>query len=200
MIQLQFLRQIILCLLAFTTVLPVYTPVYTVSSAKIPETPDYFAQYPQLEYVIVEVEPVIEPERETAPIAKPIVVKQTFKETNIIVTNYYQNDGSSGSTTASGLKTSDFQIHPTLGAYMYKGRIVSATSNTTRLKRPLYAGYRTFELYDEFILTIAGNDYPAVVLDVCGACYGRPGESLQRIDVFTTHSTIGKQQAILKEG
>lgn len=201
MIRTFIFRVVVLCFVAINL-----TPTATLSTPK-PYNPeprdlvDFNDHFPQLVYEVPEPEPVLlvdvklpkpEPKPEIAP-------KPTVKNTAVILTNYYANDGSSGTTTASGLSINDFQIHPTLKAYTYNNRIVVATSNMTRLQRPLNAGYRTFELYDEFILEIQGIDYPAVVLDVCGACYGVKGESKQRIDVFTTGSVFGKINGTLKE-
>ena len=73
--------------------------------------------------------------------------------------------------TASGLRTSDFQINEK-GWYTYKGRVVVATANRTLLKHgfPAVSGITYYKLYDTFTLVVNGTAYPAIVLDSCGAC------------------------------
>lgn len=117
---------------------------------------------------------------------------------NILVTNYWVGDGSSGLTTASGLTTKDFDVNSD-GMYTYQDKVVLATANTTRLGKPLKEGYRSHELYDELELTFNGKGYDAIVLDVCGACFGTSNEDRQRYDVFTTSNILGKQEGILHE-
>ena len=77
----------------------------------------------------------------------------------------------SGSTTASGLQTKDFQTNEK-GWYTYKGRVVVATANRSLLKYgwPAVDGITYYKLYDTFTLVIDGISYPAIVLDSCGAC------------------------------
>lgn len=127
-----------------------------------------------------------------------IDVHQFVNNTDILVTNYWIGDGSSGDITASGLSSKDFKVNED-GMYTYNGKIVVATSNTTRLKRPLYKGYKSHELYDELTLTFNDKTYGAVVLDVCGSCYGVTKETSQRYDVFTSGNVIGKVKGILHE-
>ena len=112
--------------------------------------------------------------------------------TNVIFTNYYIGDGSnSADITASGLTTKDFEVN-TEGFYTYGGKVVVATANTTRLKRDLFQGYDSHELYEELEIEVNGQTHEAVVVDVCGACYGVRGEDKQRYDIFTTKNVIGK--------
>lgn len=113
------------------------------------------------------------------------------KSTDVYFTNYFMGDGSSGTTTASGLKVTDFEVSDE-GWYTYKGMIVVATANATRLKRGFGEGYMSHELYEELTLEISGERHHAVVLDVCGSCYYTEGEFLQRYDIFTTGNVIGK--------
>lgn len=119
-------------------------------------------------------------------------------EESILVTNYWPGDGTSGEVTASGLSIEDFDINDE-GMYTYKDLIVVATANIERLPRPIYGGYTTHELYDELTLTFNNTTYGAVVLDVCGACYGMPNETNQRYDVFTIDNVIGKVEGIIHE-
>ena len=118
---------------------------------------------------------------------------------DVIFTNYYQNDSTgSGDITASGKKIKDFEINED-GFYTYEGKVVVATANTTRLKRNLYKGYKSHELYDELTFELNGKRYKGIVLDVCGACYGVSHENIQRYDIFTTKSIIGKTTGLLYE-
>lgn len=120
-----------------------------------------------------------------------------YEEVKVLITNYYPDDGSSGTTTASGLSVDDFiEVE---GIYTYNGYDVLATANTTRWDKPLKAGYRAYELYDIVVYELNGELRNGIVLDVCGACHGVKGEELQRIDVFTTHSIIGKVEGIILE-
>lgn len=117
----------------------------------------------------------------------------------VIFTNYYQNDSKgSGDITASGKKIKDFKVNED-GFYTYKDKVVLATANTTRLKRNLYKGYKTHELYDELDIELNGKRYKGIVLDVCGSCYGVSHEDKQRYDVFTTHEVIGKVSGLIYE-
>ena len=97
------------------------------------------------------------------------------------ITSYYTGDSTgSGSTTASGLQTKDFQINEK-GWYTYKGKVVVATANRSLLKYgwPAVDGITYYKLYDTFTLVIDGISYPAIVLDSCGACMKK-----NIIDVF----------------
>lgn len=122
-----------------------------------------------------------------------------LKITDVYFTNYHLGDGSSGTTTASGLRILDFDINDD-GMYTYDGKVVVATANMTRLQRGINEGYKSHELYEEFTIRLNDKEYQAIVLDVCGACYGMFDEFLQRYDIFTTKNVIGKVigQVILK--
>lgn len=115
----------------------------------------------------------------------------------VLFTNYFYGDGSSGKTTASGLKTADFKVVD--GMYTYQDKVVLATANTTRYKRNLKDGYRSHELYEELTIEVNNKQYQAIVLDVCGACYGVQGEQYQRYDIFTVGSVIGLQKGKINE-
>lgn len=117
---------------------------------------------------------------------------RTSNKQNVLFTNFYTTDGSSSNTTASGLQTYDFQINE-LGFYTYQGKVVLAAANQSRLNRPMNSGYRSQELHTELVIELNGQTHQAIVLDVCGACYGMPGETEQRYDIFTTHEIIGKR-------
>lgn len=118
--------------------------------------------------------------------------------TEIFITNYFLGDNSSGTTTASGKQIKDFGINEQ-GMYTFNGMIVVATANTERLNWPLNEGYRSHSLYSVLNLEIEGTSYEAIVLDICGSCYGVKGEEKQRYDIFTTGNIIGKVDGKLIE-
>lgn len=97
------------------------------------------------------------------------------------MTSYYTGDSTgSGSVTGSGLKSSDFQVNEH-GWYTYQGKLVVATA-TTYLLNYGYArrdGIVYHKYYETLTLTINGKDYPAIILDSCGACMKKP-----IIDIF----------------
>lgn len=116
-------------------------------------------------------------EIEEEPIYTTEIV-EVQKETKLDykLTSYYSGDGfSSGSTTASGKKTSDFKINEN-GWYTYDGKLVIATASKRLLKWDQYKNstQKTYNLYDELILEINGIRYDAIVLDVCGAAMKKP--------------------------
>lgn len=146
---------------------------------------------------------------EISRLVKPVVevtkleneVLRIYKhEIDVYFTNYHLGDGSSGTTTASGLQIKDFEVNEE-NMYTYDGKVVVATANMTRLPRGIAEGYRSHELYEEFTIRLNDKDYQAIVLDVCGACYYMEGEFLQRYDIFVTSNVIGKiiGQVVLEE-
>lgn len=118
--------------------------------------------------------------------------------TDVLVTNYWPGDGSSGTTTASGLSIEDFEVNEE-GMYTFENQVVVATANTDRFLNNLNQDYSTNSLFDELAFTFNGKTYQGIVLDVCGACYGVANESKQRYDIFTVENVIGKVEAILHE-
>ena len=118
-------------------------------------------------------------------------IQDEFSTTDVYFTNYHYGDGSSGDTTASGLQIKDFEINEE-GIYTYGGKVVVATANMTRLPRGIAEGYRSHELYEEFVIRFNDKEYQAIVLDVCGSCFYTEGEFLQRYDIFATKNVIGK--------
>lgn len=148
-------------------------------------------EYSRLLYPVIEVE------------ANGVTNRYTIGEVKTIdvyFTNYHLGDGSSGTTTASGLQIKDFEVNDD-GMYTYDGKVVVATANMTRLPRGIAQGYRSHELYEELSIRLNDKDYKAIVLDVCGACYYMEGEFLQRYDIFVTSNVIGKiiGQVVLEE-
>jgi len=138
-----------------------------------------------------------------AEIHAPVIIEaraleMPLESTDIIVTNYYLGDGSSGKVTASGKAIKDFEVNEH-GMYTFNGMIVVATANTHRLQWSLKDGYKSHDLHSVLDIEINGTSYEAIVLDVCGSCYGVEGEVNQRIDVFTTGNVIGKVQGKLYE-
>lgn len=126
--------------------------------------------------------------------AKEVTNRYTLnliKTTDVYFTNYHIGDGSSGTTTASGLQIKDFEVNDE-GMYTYEGKVVIATANMTRLQRGIAEGYRSHELYEELTIKLNGKEYTGIVLDVCGKCYYAEGEFIQRYDIFTTGNVIGK--------
>lgn len=130
--------------------------------------------------------------------ALPLDFNDEHEATDIIVTNYFLGDGSSGTTTASGYQISDFGVNEE-GMYTYLDYIIIATANTTRLEWSLFEDYKSHELYEVLTLSFNGKEYKGIVLDVCGACFGIEGESNQRYDIFTTGPVIGKVDGKLFE-
>lgn len=147
-------------------------------------------EYQKLLYPVLEVK-ALDLENES-----PVIEKTT----DVYFTNYHLGDGSSGITTASGLQIKDFEVNE-YNMYTYDGKVVVATANMTRLPRGLVEGYQSHNLYEEFTIRLNDKEYEAIVLDVCGACYGMFDEQLQRYDIFTTKNWIGKAigQVVLKE-
>lgn len=115
----------------------------------------------------------------------------TTRITDVYFTNYHLGDGSSGTTTASGLQIKHFKVNDD-GMYTYDGKVVVATANMNRLVKGIAEGYKSHDLYEEFTIKLRNNEYQAIVLDVCGACYYMEGEFLQRYDIFVTSNVIGK--------
>lgn len=138
-------------------------------------------EYSRLLHPVIEVEAL-----EDSPVKKDRTI-----ETDVYFTNYHLGDGSSGTTTASGLQIKDFDVNDD-GMYTYDRKVVVATANMTRLPRGIAEGYRSHELYEEFAIRLNGKEYKSVVLDVCGKCYYAEGEFLQRYDIFTIKNVIGK--------
>lgn len=120
--------------------------------------------------------------------------KPEFRE--VIFTNYYVDDSdNSRDMTASGLSSKNFVAVD--GIYQYKGLDVLATANTTRWNRNLKEGYVSHELYEIITYELNGKTRKGIVLDLCGACMGLKGESLQRYDIYTTSNVIGKKKGLI---
>lgn len=117
--------------------------------------------------------------------------EELIRVTDVYFTNYHLGDGSSGTTTASGLQIKDFEVNED-GMYTYEEKVVVATANMSRLTKGIAEGYKTHDLYEEFTIRLMNKEYPAIVLDVCGACYYMEGEFLQRYDIFVPKSILGK--------
>lgn len=118
--------------------------------------------------------PVIE-----EPTVRSIAYYDSYEDQDILFSHYWI-DGN----TSTGKKPKDFQVNEH-GMYTYDGKVVVATANTSRWnERPLKDGYYTNNHYDELSIIWNGFELDAIVLDVCGECYGNTRESKQRIDIF----------------
>ena len=107
------------------------------------------------------------------------------------LTSFYTGDScNTGSVTASGLSTTDFQTNEK-GWYTYQGKLVVATAST----RLGTTSMKTYNLYDTITLIIDGTRYEAIVLDVCGACMRH-----NRIDLFVSgrESVIDRNIEVVK--
>lgn len=124
-----------------------------------------------------------------------IKVEETFKEVEqdpikleYRMTYYYPGDSDgSGSVTASGKSSKDFKLNEN-GWYTYNGKLVVATASNRLLNWKSYKNSKepTYNLYDELILNINGQDYEAIVMDVCGACMKD-----RKIDLFVKDRSSG---------
>lgn len=184
----------LLIYIMFLLIISISCNIYSISQLKktadevmqlTKEKHEYFKEIEKLRLEIESINKNIESENETS-----------LRE--VLFTSYYLNDGSSGSLTASGLSIDDFKINE-YGYYTYQGKVVVATANTSRLDLNLKQGYKSHELYDEFQIVLNGIELPAIVLDVCGACYGFAGEDLQRYDIFTNGVSLGVIHGYVKE-
>ena len=142
---------------------------------------------------------------ENLPVVEEIIPEIVKKERDMYIVNYYPDDSTgSGNTTASGLGVSDFTLS-TEGFYRYNGMLVGAMPVGTELHLGngetyyLYENYKYYSLGDTMEVEFEYNNTiyneKIIILDVCGACYGMPHESKQRVDIFTSHSVIGKRDA-----
>ncbi|MFV0499745.1 MAG: M23 family metallopeptidase [Bacilli bacterium] len=115
------------------------------------------------------------------------------------MTYYHPNDATgSGNATASGYKTSDFEVN-SKGWYTYQGKLVMAAAS-----RDLYEKYpnkfqykdnihyievpykTTNKSYTEIFIIINGIQYDGIILDKCGACM-----SATKIDLYVKDSKSG---------
>lgn len=153
-----------------------------------------------------EVETKLKYEQESNVLLKRNTAVRKEDYQSVRFTSYWEGDSTgSGSGTASGLNTDDFQTNE-LGWYTYNGKVVVGAATEECLNsnkgacdkyKTLPYGYISHKLWDEIVLEIDGKDYPAIILDHCGACMRINGEeSLQRYDVFVS----SKQKMIDKEG
>lgn len=119
------------------------------------------------------------------------VIDRSGQLKDVRFTSFWPGDSTgSGNRTASGLSAYDFEINDQ-GWYLYDGKVVVATateeclesnSGACRKYSQLPEGYQLHRLLDELTLIINGQEYPAIVLDHCGASFW--DEANQRYDVF----------------
>lgn len=130
---------------------------------------------------------------------------QTDQWQDVRFTSFWPDDGS-GSMTASGLGVEDFGTNAQ-GWFTYQGRVVVAaateeclesTAGACRKYSKLPEGYQLHRLFDELTLLIDGIEYPAIVLDHCGASFW--DEERQRYDVYVIdddHLIDGPGQVVI---
>ena len=105
------------------------------------------------------------------------------------MTSFYTDDEcNTGSVTASGLSTNDFDINSN-GWYTYQNKLVIATASYKLKNWTMTDQAHPYNLYDELVINIDGINYNTIVLDVCGYCMW-----YNRIDLFVSN----KQSAIDK--
>ena len=99
------------------------------------------------------------------------------------MTSFYTDDEcNTGSVTASGLTTNDFDINSN-GWYTYQGKLVIATASYKLKNWTMTDQAHPYNLYDELVINIDGINYNAIVLDVCGMC-----NIYNRIDLFVSNA------------
>lgn len=109
------------------------------------------------------------------------------------LTNFWPDDGyGTGRKTGSGKTIYDFQVNEH-GWYTYQGKLVIGTGTPYLLKYGYTQGkgVRLYEYYDELTLTIDGKNYPAIVLDSCGAAMKE-----NRIDLYIVGERYKKDTTI----
>jgi hypothetical protein len=116
---------------------------------------------------------------------------------NIRLTYYYPNDPTgSTETTASGLDIEDFNLNEK-GWYTYNDKVVIAaainrcTLSTTGIcsnYNVIPNNYNQFNIYDEVSIMVENIEYPAIILDICGASYWK--EEYQRYDIFVKNKNF----------
>ena len=138
----------------------------------------------------------------------PKEISSTYQ--SIIFTNYYTGDFTNSSNiTSAGLTTRSFQINEK-GWYTYKGMVVVAAATTLCLQvksggcgkyNSVPKGLILFNLREEILISVEGEEYKAIVLDSCGACmyFHSSDQGLQRFDIFIASSkyAFGKTEGKL---
>jgi hypothetical protein len=163
-----------------------------IKSLQTPPTTVVDAAKAEITEIKIEEIETTEPTTVAAPVVAPVeaegtkkVEEKTAVENNSMqyrMTFYATDDGyGTGSVTASGKSTKDFQINEN-GWYTYQGKLVVATAST-RLGK---TNQKTYKLYDELEITIKGKKYDAIVLDACGACMKG-----KKIDLFVSSTKYG---------
>lgn len=99
------------------------------------------------------------------------------------MTSFYTDDEcNTGSVTASGLSTNDFDINSN-GWYTYQNKLVIATASYKLKNWTMTDQAHPYNLYDELVINIDGVNYNAIVLDLCGMC-----NIYNRIDLFVSNA------------
>ena len=156
---------------------------------KAPEVEVKTATTAKTEVAIAEKEIVEE------PVKKVEEPKTNNTSKSYRMTYYYPSESSS--YTGSGLSTKNFQIN-NKGWYTYKGKIVVAAATEELLNSREYSydtkmhtrvpGRHYYRYYDELTVNVDGVDYPAIVLDSCGASMKLNED---RIDLFVSNAKSG---------
>lgn len=104
-------------------------------------------------------------------------------------TSFWPGEGS-GNKTASGLGIEDFGLNAQ-GWFTYQDKVVVASATEECLESNAGAcrkysklpdGYQLHRLFDELTLIIDSQEYPAIILDHCGASFWN--EDHQRYDIY----------------
>ena len=115
-----------------------------------------------------------EPKEEKEEPKQSVEEKKEEPQVNTMVPNHYTTrltsfwpaeNNDENICTASGLCMQHMTENEN-GWYMYNGRLAIATAST----RLGSSSQKTYKLYQEVTLVINGKTYPAIVVDVCGAC------------------------------
>lgn len=130
---------------------------------------------------------------------------QTDQRQDVRFTSFWPGEGS-GNKTASGLGVEDFRTNAQ-GWFTYQGKVVVASATEECLESNAGAcrkysklpdGYQLHRLFDELTLLVDGVEYPAIILDHCGASFW--DEQHQRYDIYVVdedHLIDGPGQVVI---
>lgn len=130
---------------------------------------------------------------------------QTDQSHDVRFTSFWPGEGS-GNKTASGLGVEDFRTNAQ-GWFTYQDKVVVASATKECLESnagacrkysKLPEGYQLHRLFDELTLLVDGVEYPAIILDHCGASFW--GEEHQRYDIYVVdedHLIDGPGQVVI---
>ncbi|MFR5598917.1 MAG: hypothetical protein ACLTJB_04310 [Holdemania filiformis] len=130
---------------------------------------------------------------------------QTDQRQDVRFTSFWPEE-SSGNKTASGLGIEDFGLNAQ-GWFTYQDKVVVASATEECLESNAGAcrkysklpdGYQLHRLFDELTLLVDGVEYPAIILDHCGASFW--DEQQQRYDIYVVdedHLIDGPGQVVI---